>query len=439
MNNYLNEIHSSSKDPGRLEELFQTATLSGEQLDYAAALQTCYQEAPDNMLFAAWHYRLQTITTAPASQAGRAETWRLAVPFAILSSLIIGTIAAIEGSYLDHLPYFALLWAPVAAAIAILFLAAATKGPYRHAILGIGLLVVATLYVFLIAPTQRAFHYKPYLDQMVIHLPLLAWITLGLTVLGLRSRFKDRFAFLIRSLETIVTAGLYLIAGVAFGVITIGLLQTLSIKLPDRLMLFLVGAGFGLLPIIALASIYDPRLSPAEQDFSQGLSKFIANMMRLLLPLTLVVLIIYIILIPFNYLEPFRNRDVLIVYNVLLFAIIGLLLGATPMRGSDLSPRMLGTLRLGLLGVAGLAIVVSVYAFAAILYRTFNDVLTMNRLIIIGWNLINTTILGALFYQVWRKGKARWVEGAQAIFSRGTLPYLIWDLFVIFVIPLLFR
>ena len=108
------------------------------------------------------------------------------------------------------------------------------------------------------------------------------------------------------------------------------MLSALSIELPERWMLFLAGGGFGLISIIALATIYDPRFPPGEQDFSQGLSKFIANMMRLLLPLTLLVLVIYVLIIPFNFLEPFNNRDVLIVYNIMLFAIMGLLLGATP-------------------------------------------------------------------------------------------------------------
>ena len=63
-------------------------------------------------------------------------------------------------------------------------------------------------------------------------------------------------------------------------------------------------------------------------------------MMRLLLPLTLGVLVIYIIVIPFYFFEPFNNRDVLIVYNLMLFAIMALLLGATPIRGADLSPQL---------------------------------------------------------------------------------------------------
>lgn len=85
-----------------------------------------------------------------------------------------------------------------------------------------------------------------------------------------------------------------------------------------------------------------------------------------------------------------------------------------------------------------LAILVSLYALAAILYRTAADQLTMNRLIIIGWNLINTVILAMLAYQLGRSKDDGWVARAQAVFSRGTVGYVAWTLFVIFLVPLIF-
>lgn len=442
--NYLNEIQSLRSDPQGLETLYQQATGRNEAADFKAAAQAAYQQTPEDLLLAAWHYRLERQPAALAHAPGRAALWLLALPLAALTGLAIGWMASNLEVFLDHLPYFLLFWSPVAACLAIVFLVLAARRanpaqtPWAPTLAG-GLLILAAAYVWLIAPTQADWYAKAYLDQMAIHLPLLAWIALGLTLLGLRSLAADRFAFLIKSIEVVITAGLYLAAGVAFGLITFGMLSALSIQLPERWMLFLMGGGFGLLPLIALVSIYDPRLAPSRQDFSQGLSKFVANMMRLLLPLTLVVLAIYIVLIPFNFMEPFRNRDVLIVYNIMLFAIMGLLLGATPLLPDELAPSMKSTLRAGFLAVGGLALLVSLYALAAILYRTFNDALTMNRLIIIGWNLINIAILGLLTGQVWRKGRDGWIPAAQAVLSKATVPYVIWTLFVIFAIPLLFR
>jgi hypothetical protein len=162
-------------------------------------------------------------------------------------------------------------------------------------------------------------------------------------------------------------------------------------------------------------------------------------MMRLLLPLTLLVLVIYVFVIPFNFMAPFEDRDVLIVYNVMLFAILGLLLSATPLHASELSPRLQDLLRKGILAVAALAALVGLYALAAVVYRTVQGGLTINRTAIIGWNVVNISILGALIVTQLRGGPLGWAERLQAIFSKAALAYILWALFVLIAIPILFR
>src|SRR5439155_26115592 len=113
----------------------------------------------------------------------------------------------------------------------------------------------------------------------------------------------------------------------------------------------------------------------------------------LLLPLTLAVLVVYIVFIPFNFMQPFYNREVLIAYNGMLFGVMALLVGATPVRDADVSPRLSLFLRRAMLAVAGLAALVSLYAMAAILYRTWQGGFTPNRVTVIGWNLVNIALL----------------------------------------------
>jgi len=236
-----------------------------------------------------------------------------------------------------------------------------------------------------------------------------------------------------------ITAGLYLIAGLALGGITIGMFEALGISIPDIWMRLIAAGGFGLLPVLAVASVYDPTFPPSEQDFDQGLSKFIATMMRLLLPLTLGVLVIYIIVIPFYFFEPFNNRDVLIVYNLMLFAIMALLLGATPISGADLSPQLQKWLRLGIITVAILAGLVSAYALSATIFRTIEGGWTINRITIIGWNIINICILFWLVFKQFKDGREKWIDSLHSVFSLATNAYLAWGLFVVLLIPWLFR
>jgi hypothetical protein len=434
------DIQSAKNDPQKLEQLYQDSLEGGQINAFQSALLTCYQETPDNLLYTAWFYRLQQ-TTETVERPHRAVNWVLAVPLSIMTGLIFWALSDFENLiYLDHLPHLVLWWSPIATMSALIFMmVTAKRNLVRAFALGLGLFAL-TAYAMLLAPCLVvSWKINHYLDLAAIHLPLLSWIALGISVLGLKSSREDRFAFMIKSIEVMITAGLYLIAGVVLGGITIGMFSALSIELPDIWLRLIAAGGFGLLPVMAVASVYDPTVSPSEQDFDQGLSKFINTMMRLLLPLTLAVLVIYIFVIPFNFIAPYQNRDVLIVYNLMLFAIMGLLLGATPIRGDELSAQLQKWLRIGIITVAILAVLVSIYAFSATVYRTVQAGLTINRLTIIGWNSINIGILFWLIFKQIKDGQKQWIESLQSVFSQATNAYLVWGLFLLIAIPLLFR
>jgi hypothetical protein len=321
----------------------------------------------------------------------------------------------------------------------MIFLAVVSKRNYLFSAISAVGLIAATVYIFLLAPGMPVNYGHDYTTLMVITLPLLCWMGLGIAVLRFKSATGNRFAFLIKSIEVMITAGVYLIFGVAFGMITVGMFSALNITLPEIVTRLIVAGGFGLIPIFAVATMYDPTLEPEAQDFSQGLSKFVSTMMRILLPLTLIVLVIYLLVIPFNYMAPFQNRDLLIVYNVMQFAIIGLLIGATPLKLDDLSPKLQIWLRRGIIAVSVLALVISLYALSAVVYRTTHDVITLNRLTIIGWNIINIAILGFMIYTQFNQQASPWHERLQNVFSKATTVYLIWSLFLILALPLIFR
>jgi hypothetical protein len=194
-----------------------------------------------------------------------------------------------------------------------------------------------------------------------------------------------------------------------------------------------------LIPVLAVTVIYDASTAPAAQSFDEGLSKVIATLMRVLLPLTLAVLVIYLGFIPFRFWEPFQNRDVLIIYNAMLFAVIALLVGATPIQPATLAPGLRVWLRRGLIAVALLAVVVSLYALAAIGYRTWEGGITLNRLTIIGWNVINIGILALLLLRQRRADAQTWAQAMQAAFGAGMPIYVAWALFVVLALPWLFR
>jgi hypothetical protein len=430
------EIRTAESDPQKLEQIYQTARWKGLASDFQSALQVCYETAPDNLLFAAWFYRFQHKTYKP----GKRVNWILAVLLSILTGLIFWALSDFE--YLlviDKIPQLVLWWSPIATISTLVYLVLTSKKDFGRAFaFGAGLLAITAYAVMLTPALDPIWKAEQYIILAAIHIPLLSWIVLGVSVLGFNSSTEDRFAFLIKSIEVMITAGLYLIAGIAFGGITVGLFAALSIELPDIWLRLITAGGFGLLPVIAVATVYDPAKLPSEQNFDQGLSIFVATMMRLLLPLTLGVLIIYICVIPFNFMAPFLNRDVLIVYNLMLFAILGLLLGATPFRKEDLSPRLQQWLRAGIIVVAVLVTLISLYALSATVFRTVNGGLTLNRLTIIGWNVINIGILCGLIYRQFKNNQKEWIPSLQSVFSLATNGYMALGLFLVVVLPLIY-
>lgn len=444
---YLDTIRRLRHDPEQLELTYQEALTAGEADAFGEAIDTEYAEAEDDVLLAAWHYRL---LHAAESAKGRLIAWGWVIPLAVLNGALLWLLSDLErfairvtnpltDSVHDILPAVALLAAPVSAVVAIAFLTVVGDRRWSRALAVVAGLSALCMYVLLIYDQlgTRAYQ-EQYVILMVIHLALAAWLGVGLLILDRRSSSGDVFAFLIKSLEFVVVAGLFAIVGGVFTGITLGLFEALGVQAPEVVQRLFVAGGAGAIVVLALALVYDPTAKPAQQSFDEGLSKLVAMLMRLLLPLAVIVLLVYVAFIPFNAREPFENRDVLIAFNAMLFGVVGLLIGATPVKGSDLGAKSQTWLRRGLVALAVLAIVVSVYALAAILYRTAIDRLTPNRLAIIGWNVVNIGLLCGLLLKQWRSGRDRWLPGMHETFAAAMVPYAAWALVIILAVPWLF-
>jgi hypothetical protein len=444
---YQETVRRLAGDAEQLELTYQQAVTSGQADAFDDAIHASYAEAPDNLLYAAWHYRL---AHAAARVRGHVVAWAWAIPLAVLNGLLLWWLSddqrysiqllnpAIGQAY-NYLPTVVMLAAPISAALILVYLTfvGRKRWPLTAAvILGLGAFSAYVLLFY--GQTGLLVFQEQYLTLMVLHLLLLSWAAVGAVLLARCRDSENRFAFLIKSLEVFIMGGLFAIAGGLLTLITFGLFQALGIEPPDEVVRLFVAGGAGLIAVLAVAVIYDPTVDPAHQPFHEGLSKLVALLMRLLLPLALLVLVVYLAFIPFNFGEPFENRDVLIIFNAMLFAVIALLVGATPVSGQEPDQRLQTWLRRGIIALAALALIVSLYAFAAILYRTAIDRLTPNRLTFIGWNVINIGILIWLLVQQWRAGRARWLPALHSTFAAGMIPYVLWTVIVILALPWLF-
>jgi len=93
----------------------------------------------------------------------------------------------------------------------------------------------------------------------------------------------------------------------------------------------------------------------------------------------------------------------------------------------------------GILAVAILTVLVSLYALSAVIYRTVLGGMTINRLAILGWNSINIAILVLLVVRQFKAGRQAWVESLRSVFGLAANAYVVWTVFLIVAVPLLFR
>jgi hypothetical protein len=442
---YLDTVNELAQDAERLEQVYHAAQEAGETDAFREAIDDSHTKAPDNLLYAAWFHRLK----ATAAQAkAYAVAWGWVIPLAVINGLLFWllsddrfmiTMQGFVGKDRALAPAIVLLAAPLSAVFALVYLTAVGRKPWRlSALIGI-LLLAAGAYALLTYPRIGTVPFQEqYLTLMAMHLPLLAWAGVGMFLIARHRDPANRFCFLVKSLEVFILGGLLVIAGGLFTAITVGLFNALNVDFPELVQRLFIAGGLGLIPLIAMAVIYNPTVPPAEQAFDEGLSKLVALLMRILLPLTLLVLLVYLAFIPFNFRAPFDNRDVLIIYNGMLFAVVVLLVGATPVSQANLTPRLARWLRLGIIAVAALALIVSLYALAAILYRTALDRLTPNRLTFIGWNVVNIGLLFLVLLFQARAKEGRWLHGLYRAYRSGTVAYVVWTLAMILAIPWLF-
>lgn len=437
-------IREAGSDAPAIERLYQLARRAGAAERFAAGLRAAAAESPGVGLYDAWRARLDYAEQAGHGDGG-APAWRLGAGWLIAAPLglaLWGVFFAVSDpnwTLADHAPVLALLWPPLAALAIIWYLTLTARRGFWLAGGASVALAAVTAYIWYIPQLAPGANVRGYLDLMILHNLLLSWALVGIVALGLRPSARDLFGLLTKSLESVGVAGVYTIAGGIFVGLAIATYATLGVS-PNDTVLRALACGAGLIVTLAVASAYDPERRAGAQDFYRGFGKILAIAMQALLPLTLVALVIYLALVPANFFQPFQQRSALIAYNAALFALIGLLVGVIPMSAGTFPPRYLRWLRRGVIALAALALLVSVYLVAAIIYRTVGDGLTMNRAVVIGWNAINIALLALTLITQARAGRdGDWVGGLQRLARGGALAYLIWGAALVFALPWVFH
>src|SRR5690606_29708391 len=261
-----------------------------------------------------------------------------------------------------------------------------------------------------------------------IHLVLFFWSILGFSFSsGSNDPSERRLAYLRYNGDLIVMTTLILISGGILTGLTIGLFSLIDLNIEEFY--------FNNVAIIGLASapIIGTYLTQSNPELVNRVSPVIAKIFS---PLVLLMLVIYLIAILYSGKDPYKDRDFLLMFNMLLIGVIAIIFFSV----AESSKNAANCLNLWILFLLSIVtVLVNGLALSAILFRISEWGFTPNRTAVLGSNvliLINLLCVIARFYRVLFKKAEVAVIGRMIT---AYLPiYVIWTALVTFIFPFIF-
>ena len=262
-----------------------------------------------------------------------------------------------------------------------------------------------------------------------IHLPLFMWCLYGMVFTGINFKDKQkRIDYIKYNGDLAIIAALILIAGGILAGITIGLFSAIDINIEVLYMEYVAVCGLVSAPIVATFIIQN------YPTFTNKIAPIIANIFS---PLVLITLLIYLVTIPVSGKSPFNNRDILIIFNLMLLGVMGIIVFSISETSINKKQRFNEMI---LFSLSMVSLIIDLIALAAIFYRISEYGITPNRLAVLGSNLLifgNLLLIMIDLYKInFRKADIRAVE---LTISRYLTLYVVYTLIIVFGFPFIFN
>ena len=270
------------------------------------------------------------------------------------------------------------------------------------------------------------------------HVPLFLWVIFAYVYVGgnfgqtfIGGKFiatNNKINFLRFNGDLLVLIGLMIIASGIFAIITINLFAVIKVNIENIFINYIMAIILSIIPLVAAFLVQNNR------HLVNKVSPIIA---RIFTPLVTIMLFVFLVTILFTGTYPAKNREYLLLFNVLLIAVMALILFSLSEVTKHTEQRY-NHLILFLLSL--LAIIVNGVALASILYRINDFGFTPNRLAVLGGDILILVNLLLVSFNLLKVVKGRVevekVESSIALF----LPlYFVWTAFVTFGFPILFQ
>ncbi len=229
----------------------------------------------------------------------------------------------------------------------------------------------------------------------ILHLPIALWLAVGIAYVGGRWRGSDRRMDFVRFTgELFIYYVLIALGGGVLVGLTFGLFQAIGIDPEPQVQDWILPCG------AAGAALVATWLVEAKQSVIENMAPVLT---RIFAPLFSLLLVAFIVTMVWTGRGIDVEREVLILFDLLLVVVFGLLLYSISARNFLAPPGLLDWIQLTLVGTA---LVVDVLALWAIGTRISDFGFTPNRVAALGENVILLVNLGgsALLYARFLRG-----------------------------------
>lgn len=405
-----NRIKNALNQPEALEALYRS-----QPDQFRRAFEEVYQEHPNDTLLTYWHHRLHYGQKNNTVQTK--GLWILLLGIAV-AGILAKLPAWIQVDYNHFMPRnigFILFPGLIAWFV--------HQNQYNWTKTGL-LTAALVLYINLLPGNFNSDSF----NLICMHLPILLWAILGHTFTGGRfQNFEKRSDFLRYNGDLVIMSILVGLCGVALVGMTFGLFELIGISLEK---LFQDYLAMWALPAVPLVASYLVQTQP------QLVNRVSPVLARVFTPLVLFTLLVYLGAVIYTGRNPFVDRELLLIFNVMLLAVMALIFFSISGRiESGLSKR--DSLILLLLAIT--AILVNGVALTAIIYRISEWGITPNRLTVLGSNLMILGHLLVVANGLFRISVAKSDENGLNKSLVAYLPYYaLYALLVLIAYPLLF-
>jgi len=409
------EILNNLDNPKQLEKIYRD-----DKSNFKKEFNQIYPGHQDNASLAFWNERLNYESTKP-SWGSKNE-----VRVVILIALIAGLIANIPNlTGIDKERFLSRNISFIIFPLLSAYFIWKQKLAFKQYLIPLLVIIIAAVYINLL-PTNTE---SSSITLTFIHMPIFLWAILGYSFVGSNLQSSEnRIHFLRYNGDLVVMSGIILLSTMLFSAITIGLFSLIDIAIEKFYTQNILIWGLAAIPIVATYLI---------QNNVQLINKVSPIIAKIFTPLVFVNLFIYLSAMVYTKKYPYQDRNLLLLFNVLLMGVMALILFSIAEAGKASKNKFNLVL---LFGLSLLTIIVNFIAVSAIVYRINEFGFSPNRIAVLGGNLlifINLILVSyKLFLTSFQNGS---IEEIEETIARYLPVYAIWTGLIAFLIPIIFQ